>query len=313
MRGKPSVGMMGGTNTAGDVFTGYAHGMASSPRCVGFGLGKWWVGCVSGQLYSSPNGRSGTWTLVTTFSSFVPAKIEFVSSRLIIIATNQVKWSTDGSSFSSFTFTAIGTAQQVATCFGGGYYIVSFGGSSAGKYLWTADFSTWTVTTNSNTADIYGFVWDGSKFLATRNSNQALQYFSDPAPTTAWSTQGTTSGANYNSVGFYAIGSRLIRYGSQAGTNEAKRTWTDDGGTNWSSQNTAGPSGTDTWVDGIIGNGAAYLIMNPGGTDASLYRSVGGGSSLTLLFSATGETLRDVSYGDGRFTAVSTSKIYIDR
>jgi len=314
MLGLSKMGMMGGAPyiAPGVTFTGYAHGMASTPMCIGYGLDKWWVGCLGGQLYSSPSGKAGSWTLVTTFSSFVPGKIEYAAGRLIIIATDQVKWSIDGSTFNSYAYTAIGSSQGISACYAGGYFLVAFGDASAGKYLWTADFTTWTVTTNTNPSHIAGFVWDGSNFLAASVTNQALRAFTDPAPTTAWPTQGVAPGINrFNTV--VMTGARILGLGYIVGTSQAQQAYTDDGGATWTTGTTPGPSGTDSWVDGYSAGGLVFAIMNPTGSNGWLYKSTDGGATISLLFSVTAEVFRDVAYGDGRFTVVSSTKIYIDR
>ncbi len=291
----------------GVTFTGYAHGMASSPTSIGYGLDKWWVGCSGGQLYSSPTAKAGSWTLVTTFSSFVARKIDYANGRLIIIASDQVKWSTDGSTFNSFAFTSI--SSSISTCYAGGYYLVAFGPGSAGKYLWTADFTTWTVTTNASSLDIVGFVWDGAKFLAASYFNAALRYFTNPALTAAWTNQGVAPGVNRFNA-FVASGSRLLGVGFIVGSNAASWGWTDDGGATWA---TSGFAGTDPWVDADSSGGVVWMYQNLSGADGRLYKSTDGGATPNLLLSLTSETFGEVAYGDGRFVARTSTKIYIDR
>jgi hypothetical protein len=198
----------------------------------------------------------------------------------------------------------------VASVSGGGYYIVTFGQSSAGKYLWTADFTTWTVTTSASGNDIAGMVWDGAQFLVARRNPSALRIFTDPALTTSWATQGVSPTTITTVTAFLMVGSRVLMIGRN-GSSQGYRVRSDNGGSSWSGTTTT----AGNWDDGATGSGLVLMTMNAG-ADGKIYQSIGGGGNPVteaVAATATAESFQDVTFGNGRFTAVTPSKIYIDR
>lgn len=317
MAGKPSTGMMAGDGykAPGLTWTSYADGFLSDPNACCYAFDKWYVGCISGHVYSSPTGRAGAWSLVTTLAGGPPAwRMAFFNGRLIIVTGVDLFYSTDGASFTQVTMANNMGSTWTQIDYENGYCFITY--DSHSSYVWTTDFVTWTQTPllGGGSRQASGVKWNGSTFLMAWENNGELRTFTNPALTpNPMPTTGSFPAGTDRCYQFLRLASgRLLILGTIVGSQIAAWTYSDDNGATWTGSN-GGPA-PNYFGHGVYAGGKVWALRNtdPTGFSSLQVSSDNGATFSEVTDDADGVVFRDLAYGSGRYLMVSRSRIYSD-